>query len=125
MEVWCIFYTYGTFWFGLATFSGQEPLVASGHGTGTDHVYTPLTSTSKETVPQGPRLTRALHLTAGGMEGRVPGGIMFPSFPGSGASHLKTSLCSDAFPDPKSLSTPPWSPSSTTSSFTFLHGAYH
>lgn len=94
-------YTYRTFWFRLATFSAQESPVASSHGAGTARVCTTLIPISKGTFPQGPGLTSALCLTAGGTEGHVPGDTMFPSFPGSGASHLETFLFSDSFPDPK------------------------
>ena len=66
-----VLYTYRTFWFRLATFSAQESPVASSHVAGTAQVYTTLTPISKETVPQGPGLTGALHLAAGGTEGHV------------------------------------------------------
>lgn len=96
-----VLYTYRTFWFRLATFSAQESPVASSHRAGTAQVYTTLIPINRGTVSQGPGLTSALCLTAGGTEGHVPADTMFPSFPGSGASHLKTFLFSDSFPDPK------------------------
>lgn len=84
----------------LATFSAQESLWLAVM-VRDSRVYTTLIPISKGTVPQGPGLTSALCLTAGGTEGHVPGDTMFPSFPGSGASHLETFLFSDSFPDPK------------------------